>query len=139
MITLSLPFPPSLNNMFFNLPRGGRAASKKYLLWQKLAGEAVREQAQEAISGRLMVVVTLGRPDKRRRDIDNYLKAPLDLLVREDLIDDDRDIETLSIAWGPVEGAVVRVWPMCAERDAIRALSPEGPLFGARGQGELAS
>jgi Holliday junction resolvase RusA-like endonuclease len=50
-----------------------------------------------------------GPPDKRKRDLDNLLKAPIDLLVEHGVIDDDRNVVSLGASWGAGQGAQVVV------------------------------
>ncbi|PDS65112.1 hypothetical protein CO653_13015 [Rhizobium anhuiense] len=37
----TLPFPPSLNNLFLNVKRGGRVKTAKYRAWEKQADAAM--------------------------------------------------------------------------------------------------
>ena len=116
-MTLQLPFPPTTNNLYANADRGrGRFPTKPYKAWRERAAVAIRRQAPVRIYGAVIVNIQLGRPDRRPRDLDNYLKAPLDALVQHELIQDDSKIEALSIAWGSVPGATVRVWAYTGER-----------------------
>ncbi len=41
-----------------------------------------------------------GQPNKKRRDLDNLLKAPNDLLVEHGIIEDDSLIHRISAEWG---------------------------------------
>ena len=66
-----------------------------------------------------MLHISLGRPNRQRRDLDNLAKPVLDLLTSHQLIDDDSAIESLSMSWGPEPGATVRIWPFEGERRAI--------------------
>lgn len=45
------------------------------------------------LSGDLSIRVVLTPPDRRRRDIDNYHKAPLDALTKADVWDDDSQVK----------------------------------------------
>ncbi len=118
MLTLQLPFPPTTNNLFFNLPgrRGGRAPTKGYKAWKEKAAVAIRRQAPEPIAGAVMLSIVLGRPDRRRRDLSNYVKALEDALVYHKLIEDDSLVQSLSVSWGSTPGATVRVWRYTGER-----------------------
>jgi len=49
-------------------------------------------------SGRLGLVIAAYPPDRRKRDLDNLLKATLDALVFAKVIKDDGDIDELGIA-----------------------------------------
>ncbi len=118
MLTLQLPFPPTTNNLFFNLPgrRGGRAPTKGYKAWKFKAAVAIRQQAPMAVAGAVMLSIVLGRPDRRRRDLSNYIKALEDALVQHGLIEDDSMVQNLSVSWGSTPGATVRVWAYTGER-----------------------
>ena len=54
----------------------------------------------ESILGKLDVSIVLYPPDVRRRDLDNYFKAPLDALTHARLWGDDSQIKRLSDEWG---------------------------------------
>lgn len=41
------------------------------------------------------------KPDKRRRDIDNLIKACADLLVRHGVVSDDSEMRSVSARWIP--------------------------------------
>jgi Holliday junction resolvase RusA-like endonuclease len=45
------------------------------------------------------VRILLIKPDRRRRDVDNYGKSILDALVLSGVIEDDSLIEKLMLAW----------------------------------------
>ena len=54
--------------------------------------------------GRLSMTMTLFPPDKRRRDLDNAFKAPLDALAHAGVYEDDSQIDVLTIRRGAVMG-----------------------------------
>lgn len=114
MIRLRLPYPPSTNSLFRNVtardgkPRG-RVPTKRYLTWRRVAENEAMAQQQRSISGPVKVKILLGKPDKRKRDLDNAFKAPLDLLVHMGLIYDDSMVQKLQIEWADVEGAHIEV------------------------------
>ncbi|MBI0447198.1 RusA family crossover junction endodeoxyribonuclease [Deinococcus sp. DB0503] len=113
---MSLPFPPSVNRMWRSVQ--GRnilsAAGREY----RKAGLASLDPQRLACwprTGRLSVSVTLCPPDARRRDVDNYLKAVLDLLTHGGVYVDDSQIDRLTITRGPVEKGgrvIVEVYPL---------------------------
>ena len=115
-LVLNLPFPPPANNLFKNI-KGGRAKTEKYRAWQAEAGWAVTDQRNfyhrvdkwTILSGPIALKLILGRPDKRKRDLDNLLKAPIDLLVKHGVIDDDRNVQRIEASWGDVEGMRIEV------------------------------
>jgi len=117
MLTLLLPFPPTTNNLFANAARGrGRFPTRQYKAWRERAAVAIRRQAPEPIKGAVELNIQLGRPDRRRRDLSNYIKALEDALVQHGLIEDDSMVQTLSVAWGSIPGATVRVSCWTGER-----------------------
>lgn len=63
-------------------------------------------------SGPIAVTITAGRPDRRRRDLDNLFKPTLDFLTDRKLIEDDSLIEDLRIKWGVGEGLKVEIEPL---------------------------
>ena len=112
MISVTLPFPPSLNNLFVNVAGKGRRPSERYKSWQVVAQtesmvQRVRWPAQR-ISGPIEITITLQR-DRRRMDLDNGAKAVIDTLVKMNVIDDDRNVEKLTLQWGDVAGAVAEI------------------------------
>lgn len=96
---LELPFPPSVNHLWRRvghrtlLSRGGRAFRRAVLA--TLAARGVRP-----IAGRLAVTIDVHPPDRRRRDLDNALKALLDALQHGGAYHDDAQIDDLRIRRG---------------------------------------
>jgi Holliday junction resolvase RusA-like endonuclease len=84
---ISIPAPPSANNLFANSWRGGRHKTRAYRAWCQSAGWHVKLQKPEKVSGKYKLFLTL---PKIRGDASNRLKAVEDLLVSLGLIDDDR-------------------------------------------------
>jgi Holliday junction resolvase RusA-like endonuclease len=128
MITLSLPFPPSVNALYRNVPGRGRVKTERYKTWLRAAGNEVLATPLDRrvpIMGRFTLIVLAGRPDKRLRDLDNLLKATGDLLQAHGLIENDCLAESIYVAWSPT---------VEKRRIEVRVL----PWFGARGQGEAA-
>lgn len=100
MIRLTLPFPPGVNNLFAT--RGNRRiVSQKYEAWRREAHYLARAQvrAGTCIKGPFNIVLTFGRKDRRRRDLDGLAKAPLDLLVTLGIIEDDSLADEIILRW----------------------------------------
>lgn len=111
MTTLTLPWPPAVNNLFFNAGKG-RVRSSRYQAWASEALTAVREQQPKPIVGSFHVRILLDRPDRRKRDLDGLLKAPLDLLVTAGVIEDDSLAQSIAIQWSdaaPAKPGAIRV------------------------------
>lgn len=105
MLEIELPHPPSVNKMFANQKgsKGGRFKTKAYKDWIKEAGFMLLCQRNRAgkykrPAGKLEVEVDVLRINKLA-DIDNTLKAVLDLLVSTSTIEDDRHVERVTAQW----------------------------------------
>lgn len=112
MLTIALPMPPSANNMFANLSRGGRIVSKKYAAWRTEAGWTAKAAWQAAgspkFSGKLRLTIQLGLAFNA--DISNRVKPIEDLLVKSipDFPDDCWNDEII-VRRAEIEGAIVTV------------------------------
>jgi len=87
--------------LFVNNRRtGGRFPSKRYKEWQEEAARALKDQAAvPAFKGPVELSFQFGRPDKRKRDLMNLIKAPEDFLVRHGFIEDDSLVQKVSAEW----------------------------------------
>nr|WP_278426593.1 RusA family crossover junction endodeoxyribonuclease [Pantoea dispersa] len=101
---LTLPFPPSVNTYWRNTRKGVLiSASGRSFRSNALADimEQLR-RAPEPITVNVAVSVILYPPDKRPRDLDNYLKAAFDSLTHAGVWVDDKQIKRLTVEWGPL-------------------------------------
>ncbi len=95
---ITLPFPPTINSYYRSIPRGKICQS---ILSAK--GREYKDKVRAFLGEgnptdqRLMMQIKLFMPDKRRRDIDNYLKALLDSLTGI-IYNDDSQIDCLAIS-----------------------------------------
>lgn len=89
--------PPSTNGLFKNI-KGGRAKDERYITWLNAVGWDVKAARVKPIHHKVAVTILVERPN-RRSDIDNRLKAPLDLLVRQGVLLDDSQIERVTGQW----------------------------------------
>ena len=98
--TIFLPMPPSTNNLFVNVPRKGRVPSPEYVAWRKEADALYLSQKRpEPVTGPFRFLLEVVRPDKRRRDVSNLIKAAEDQIAHYGLIRDDCDAEEVCARW----------------------------------------
>lgn len=100
---LYLPFPPTVNSYYSKTKRGVYISHNGRSFRDKTA-EAIAEQIglAEPITDKMLVEVVLYVPDKRLRDLDNYMKGLLDSITKASLWEDDSLIEQLFIYRGAV-------------------------------------
>lgn len=108
-VSFDLPIAPSVNNLFGNTP-SGRVQKRHYRKWRKKAGlEIIRQGRQFLTDQRLAIEIIIDRRGHGRRDLDNFCKAILDILVEMQVIGDDSLVEELHMRWGDVPGCRVTV------------------------------
>ena len=90
--------PPTTNNLYFNLPKRGRAMSKAYKEWLKNF-PPITSYTGPAVEEPLELEMYLLKPDRRKRDISNYIKGLEDSLVKAAIIKDDSLVYRLSMEW----------------------------------------
>ncbi|KKK90576.1 hypothetical protein LCGC14_2721640 [marine sediment metagenome] len=102
---LTLPFPPSVNHYWVPNGRGGRRISNKGRVYRADVEAVVFDELRgwEAMTGPLRVTVTATMPDRRKRDVDNLFKAPLDALEHCRVFEDDNQVYRLLIERVAVE------------------------------------
>ena len=106
-LVLTLPPPPSVNNLFINVGRR-RVKSRRYRTWLKEAGWQLQAQRNGCIGGPWQVDIML--PARLRGDTDNYCKGILDLLVTHRVVDDDRYCRRLTVEkTGETDAVVITV------------------------------
>jgi len=110
-IILYLPWPATVNDYYGTNAYGARFIKKKARAFREVCENAIREQFPHiSLSDRLLVEVVLFPPDRRKRDLDNYMKGLLDGCTQGQLWVDDSIIDQLFIYRGePVSGGCVRV------------------------------
>ena len=102
---IRLPFPPSVNRT-----RKVDRANRKLATWKRNAGKELLLQPVMPIVEPYHLDITLERPDKRRRDLDNFLKPILDLLQEHGVTPDDSQCQGITVRWADsVSGPVVLV------------------------------
>jgi len=74
-----------------------------------VADQVLIQKAAKHYEGKLRVVIEAWRPDNRRRDLDNLLKAVLDALTHAGVWTDDGLIVDLRIYWAPNIGGMLKI------------------------------
>ena len=92
---IRLPICPSTNGLFKSAGRL-RVVSDAYEAWRTLAGLKLNLHRVEPF-GRAPVQIDISVNEDLKGDIDNRIKAPLDLLVKHGIIEDDRFVRRVSI------------------------------------------
>ena len=110
-LAIELPFPPSVNT-YWRTFRGRMLISAKGREYRESVLAAVlHADARKHFVGRLRLAVSMYPPDRRRRDVDNFLKATLDALTHAGVYEDDSQIDELTIKRGEVrEGGALEVF-----------------------------
>lgn len=96
--TIILPYPPSINHYWTLVPMGKRA---RMILGK--SGKTFRQQVKQIIGevktiiNKIAVKILVYTPDRRKRDLDNLLKATLDSLQHAGVYEDDFQIDDLHI------------------------------------------
>ena len=101
---LSLPYPPSLNNLY---GIASKPFPRRYL---KAAGKEYKLKIREYIAANdlvlkanipLKVSITITPPDNRKRDIDNLFKILFDSLSEAEFWEDDSYVRELHVDYAP--------------------------------------
>lgn len=109
MVTLTLPFPPSVNTIwraFKNrviLSKKGRDYYKRAAVI--LLEQGIKTPTPEPVSVRIRVYP----PDRRRRDLDNTLKAVLDAMSKRVYCDDWQIVKIEATKHEPITGGRIEV------------------------------
>jgi crossover junction endodeoxyribonuclease RusA len=108
-LNITLPWPPSVNT-YWRMVNGRMIISKDGRDYrQAVADQMLIQRAQKHFDGALCLTVEAHRPDNRRRDLDNLLKAALDSLAHAGVYEDDSQIKDLRIYWAPTIGGMLKI------------------------------
>ena len=93
-------FPPSTNNLWMPVKGKGLVKTKEYRAWQDANAWIIRQQiGLVKIEGPFEAYFVFERPDRRRRDLDNLLKASLDCITNARVVEDDHLCQKLTAEW----------------------------------------
>jgi Holliday junction resolvase RusA-like endonuclease len=96
MITLELPWPPSVNHYYKHV--GNKVLiSKEGRQYREVVANRIKAAGIKKIMDKVEVAIQLYPPDRRRRDVDNVLKCLLDSFTIGGIYEDDSQIYFLSI------------------------------------------
>lgn len=103
-LNLTLPWPPTVNTYYRNVQGKTLISAAGRTYRAAVADQVLLQRGAKQLSGRLEVSIVAHVPDRRRRDLDNLLKATLDSLTNAGVWLDDEQIDCLSIKRGPIGG-----------------------------------
>lgn len=100
-LSLVIPTPPSLNDMFGNNTKGGRGRfpTKLYKDWQLMAGHQIARQSPTRFEKPVVILAQIARV-AANADIDNRPKPILDMLKTAGVYKDDRLVTGIAFIWG---------------------------------------
>jgi crossover junction endodeoxyribonuclease RusA len=131
LIKLILPIPPSANAMYKNAPRTakggkrytGRDLTDTYKTYRDNMWYRCKQRKIPKLTGRVSIWIMVQFADKRDRDIDNLVKTLLDSLQYAQILENDKQVDSLWVMRGPLfEGG--RVIVILGDFDAAAALGP---------------
>jgi crossover junction endodeoxyribonuclease RusA len=109
MSELTLPWPPSVNT-YWRTFQGRMIISEKGRQYRKdVADQVLIQRGSKNFAGKMRVEIQAFRPDNRRRDLDNLLKAILDGCTHAGVWVDDSNIVDLRIYWADTVGGMVKL------------------------------
>ncbi len=104
-INLCLPWPPSVNGYWRSF-KGRQIISARGRQYLETVRNIAKMHKLKGYFGdcRLEVIVEMYPPDKRKRDIDNYLKCVFDSFSKSKIWDDDEQVDELIVSKRPKSG-----------------------------------
>lgn len=118
---LTLPWPPSINHYWRSRWTGKFISHYISAEGKKFRHEVFRSLSDwDMMLGPLSLRVIAYPPDRRARDVDNLLKAPLDAMQHAGVFEDDSQVEELYLRKmrepSPPGRIELSISPMVAER-----------------------
>lgn len=98
-VFVTLPYPPTANMMWRHVGKKV-LRSAQYEKWRSACATIIRAETRgRGIAGPYAMTMLVGRPDRRRRDIDNLIKPVGDVLVLAGAVADDSDCQGIEARW----------------------------------------
>ncbi|GJE45464.1 RusA family crossover junction endodeoxyribonuclease [Methylobacterium soli] len=134
-LIVTLPYPPSANRMWRHVGKKV-LRSAEYERWRAACTSIIQAETRgRGFDGPYAMALAIGRPDRRRRDIDNLIKPVGDALVLAGAVADDSDCQHIEAGWASdVVGVRVRL----LETTRIQP-STTAARSGCAGDGEAAA
>ena len=96
-----LPYPPSVNR-YWRSVHGRVLISRDGRTYRTNVRTFVLQNRITMITDLVAVTIVANPPDRRRRDLDNILKATLDAMQHGGILEDDVQVKELHLSWGEV-------------------------------------
>jgi crossover junction endodeoxyribonuclease RusA len=92
-IRLELPWPPSVNHYYVHTRKGQTFIGPEGVKFLRIVVTACMEGDIKPITGKIDMTLECWPPDRRKRDLDNLLKALMDALQRGGCMADDCQVK----------------------------------------------
>lgn len=99
---ITLPFPPSVNRYWRSIARGRVIVSADGRKYKTDVVAAVMTRGRKQFDGPVEIKIVAHPPDRKRRDLDNLLKATLDAIGNAGVYKDDSQVKAIAMRWGRV-------------------------------------
>ncbi len=107
-VTFHLPIPPSVNELFRNVPGKGRVKTQVYNDWRAHALTSIRMQQLTPIDGHVLIRLNVEMAGNRA-DLDNRVKAIFDAIVEAKIIRDDSLVTGFLVAKLPAVNGLAHI------------------------------
>lgn len=130
-LTFTMPVCPSANQLFKNTKKG-RVRTRLYNDWRAYAERYIRDQNLDKMYGFFGAIFNIEiSVDDTQSDLDNRLKAMIDVLKKADVIEDDRFLTFLAPAKMPAANGLAWVQLVPSDQEVRLIFRPSHD--GARG------
>lgn len=100
-VIVTLPYPPTAN-LIWRRAGARTIRSPKYDAWRAECTLIIRAETRgKGLVGPYAMTLQIGKPDRRRRDLDNVIKPCGDVLVLAGAVADDSDCQDIAARWCP--------------------------------------